>query len=186
MEKNNTVYLLVGQRGSGKSDYARRIIENQPEISIVSRDEILRRLCGSADTDPYTGAQYFVQKVMHRLLRLKLSTQTGFRLILDIWTGESRERKILVAKLRQYGATRIVALYFITSRETVNSWFWKKPGIAKMKDMGRLQGKGFVFFSEDAPTRDYKVFHELASQIDSDGFDEVVRIDPQKELVALA
>ncbi|MDP2934794.1 MAG: AAA family ATPase [bacterium] len=185
MEKNNTVYLLIGQRGSGKSHYARRIIENQPGLSAVSRDEILLRFFGSVDTNPYTGAQYLAQEIMHRLLRRKLSTQTGLRLILDAWTGESRERKLLISRLRQHGATRVVALYFITPLETVNSWFWKKPGIAKMKEMKIRQEKGLLFFSEDAPAHDYKIFHECASRIDSNGFDKVIRINPQKELVVL-
>jgi predicted kinase len=185
MKKNNTVYLLVGQRGSGKSHYAKRIIENQSGLFVVSRDEILVRLFGSTDTNPYTGAQYFAQEVLHRLLKCKLSTQKGLRLILDTWTGGSNERKLLVNDLRQYGATRLVALYFITPLKTVNSWFWKKPGIARMKEMGTLQGQGFVFFSEDAPVHDYKIFHECTSNIDSDGFDEVIRVDPQKELIVL-
>jgi len=185
MEKDNTVYLLVGQRGSGKSHYARRLIENQPGLSIVSRDRILLRLFGSVDTNPYTGEQYFAQIVMHRLLRRKLSTQTGLRLILDTWTAGSKERKPLVRKLRQYGATRVVALYFITPLETVNLWFWQKPGVAKIEEMKTQQGKGLVFFSEDAPAHNYEVFHKYASRIDSDGFDEVIKVDPKKELIAL-
>ena len=186
MERNNTVYLLVGQRGSGKSDYAKKIIENQPELSTISRDEILIRLFGSTDTNPYTGEQYFVKNIMDRLLRYKLSTQTELRLILDAWTGNSKERKLIIDKLKSYGATRIIALYFITPLETVNLWFWKKPGIAKIEEMGIRQGKGLVFFSEDAPAHDYKLFHELASQIDSDGFDGIIRINPQKEIVTLS
>ncbi len=182
---DNTIYLLVGQRGAGKSHYAGRLIKNQPELSIVSRDAILIRLYGSTDTDPYSGAGHSVQKIMHRLLRRKLSTQTNLRLILDTFTSDSRERKLLINKMREYGATRIVALYFVTPLEIVDQWFWEKPGIAKMSEMSARRGEGLVFFSENAPGRDYKVFHELASQIDSDGFDEVIRIDPQKELVVL-
>lgn len=185
MGRNNTVYLLVGQRGSGKSHYAKQVIERQPEISAVSRDEILVRLFGSVHMSPYTGGQYFAQEIMYRLLRCKLSTQTGLKLILDTWTGYSEERRSLVKKLRQYGATRIVALYFVTSLKTVNIWFWEKPGIAKAEEMKARQGKGFVFFSKDAPSHDYEFFHENASQINSDGFDKVIRIDPKKELISL-
>lgn len=186
MGRNNTVYLLVGQRGSGKSHYARQVIERQPEISALSRDEILVRLFGSVHTSPYTGEQYIAQEIMHRLLRRKLSTQTELKLILDTWTGYSEERKSLVKKLRQYGATRIVALYFVTSLKTVNIWFWKKPGIAKAEEMKARQGEGFAFFSKDAPAHDYEFFHENALRIDSNGFNEVIRIDPQKELITLS
>lgn len=186
MARNNTVYLLVGQRGSGKSEYAQRLIGNRSGISLVSRDEILIRLFGSTHTNPYTGGQYIAESVMNRLLRFKLSTQTGLRLILDAWTGDSRERKLLIGKLKQYGATHIVALYFITPLDRVSVWFWQKPGIAKAEEIGKRQEKGLVFFSEDAPANDYELFHEFASQIDSDGFDEVVRINPEEELISLA
>ncbi|MFH1129266.1 MAG: AAA family ATPase [Patescibacteria group bacterium] len=185
MKKDNTVYLLIGQRGSGKSYYAKRIIENQPGLSAVSRDEILLRLFGAIDTDPHTGMLYFAQEIMYRLLRRKLSTQTGLKLILDSWTVESKERKLFISKLRQYGATHIIALYFITPLETVNLWFWKKPEIAKIKEMKTRREKGLTFFSENDPAHDYEVFHKYASQIDSDGFDGVIRVNPQEELIVL-
>ena len=179
------VYLLVGQRGSGKSYYAKRTMENQSGLTIVSRDEILVRLFGSANLGAYGGEHFFAGKVMHRLLRRKLSSQTDVRLILDTWTGDSIERERLVAKLRQYGANRVVALYFTTPLDTVNAWFWKKPGIARISEMNEKRGQGLVFFSEDAPAHDHKVFHILASDINSNGFDQVVRVDPRGELITL-
>jgi len=184
--ENNVVYLLVGQRGSGKSQYCERLSKAQPEFSVISRDEILIRLFGSTDTDPHGGEQHMARCTMGRLLRRKLSTKRGLALILDAWTGGSRERQMLIENLRGYGADRIVALYFITSLETVNAWFWKKPGIAKFKEMAARRGQGLSFFSEDAPAHDYELFHRHARDIDEDGFDEVIRIDPEKELITLA
>jgi len=181
----NIVYLLVGQRGSGKSYYAKRIAENQSGLSVISRDEILVRLFGSADLGAYGGEHFFASEVMRRLLRRKLSTQAGLRLMLDVWTGDGIERERLIAKLRQYGANRVVALYFITPLDAVSVWFWKKPGIARISKMKTKKGEGLVFFSDDAPAHDYKVFHRLASSIDSNGFDQVVRVDPQGELITL-
>ena len=180
------VYLLVGQRGAGKSCYAQCLLTNQSELSLVSRDEILVRKFGSTDTDPYGGAQWYVHKILHRLLRFMLRTRPRTEIVLDYWTGDSKGRISLVRKLREYGATRVVALYFVTPREVVNSWFWLKPGIAKMEEMGTHNGKNLVYFSADAPSRDYEVFHRLAREIDSDGFDEVIRIDPRTEPVLLS
>ena len=179
------VYLLVGQRGSGKSFYAKRLLANQPELSHISRDEILVRKFGSTHTNPYGGAQWYVLKVMHRLLRFVLRTRPVAKIILDCWTEDSEGRVSLVQKLREYGATRVVALYFVTPREVVNSWFWLKPGIAKMEEMGSRNRENLVYFSADAPSRDYNAFHRLARQINSNGFDEVIRIDPRNELVSL-
>lgn len=180
------VYLLVEQRGSGKSHYTKRLLANQPELSLISRDEILVRKFGSTDTSPYGGAQWYILEVMHRLLRFVLRTRPMANIILDCWTEDSKGRVSLVRKLREYGATWVVALYFVTPREVVNSCFWLKPGIAKMNEMGSRKGENLVYFSSDAPSRDYDVFHRLARQIDSDGFDEVIRIDPQTELITLS
>ena len=179
------VYLLIGQRWSGKSFYARRLLANQPEFSHISRDEILVRKFGSTDTNPYGGAQWYALEVIHRLLRFVLRNRPMTKIILDYWTEDSEGRASLVQKLREYGATRVVALYFVTPRDVVNSWFWLKPGIAKMEDMRSRNGENLVYFSADAPSRDYDVFHRLAQQIDSDGFDEVIRIDPRTELIPL-
>ncbi|TSC81496.1 MAG: hypothetical protein G01um101420_968 [Parcubacteria group bacterium Gr01-1014_20] len=179
------VYLLVGQRGSGKSSYAKRLLANQPELLLISRDEILVHKFGSTDTNPYGGAQWYVLEIMHRFLRFVLRTRPMAKIILDCWTEDSKDRASLVQKLREYGATRVTALYFVTSREVVNSWFWLKPGIAKMEEMGKHDGENLVYFSADAPSRDYDTFHRLARHINSDGFDQVIRIDPRTEPIML-
>lgn len=176
---------MVGQRGAGKTTYAKRLLANQPELSLVTRDEILIRKFGSTDVSPYTGAQWYALKVMYRLLRFILRNRPMPKIVLDCWTGDSGERRLLVQKLREYGATRVVALYFETPLELVNTWFWLKPGIAKMEEMGKREGEKLAYFFSDAPSRDYEVFHRFAKCIDSDGFDQVIRIDPQTEPVLL-
>jgi len=185
LKKEKIVFLLIGQRGSGKSHYGRRLVEACPEIKAISRDEIIIRRFGSIHNDPYTGAVYYAYEIMDRLLRRKLTTQTEVKLLLDCWTGDSRERKSLLKKLRQYGANHVVALYFITPLEVVETWFWQKSGIAKIGEIRNRQGEGLSFFPEDAPRHDHELFHRLASKIDSDGFDKVIRIDPLKRLIEL-
>lgn len=188
MNRNETkkcVYLLVGQRGAGKSHYAQRLFASQPELVLVSRDEILMRKFGSVDTNSYGGEQRYSSRVMHRLLRFVIRTGTADKIVLDCWTERSQDRSSLVQKLREYGADQVVAIYFMTPREVVSRWFWLKPGIAKMSEMRDRRGEGLVFFSEDAPLRDYDVFHSLAKDIETDGFDSVIRIDPQFEPVVL-
>ena len=185
MKKPNTVFVLVGQRGSGKSHYGSRLLEATPEMQGVSRDEILIRLFGSVYTSAYSGANTYALHVMHRLLSRKLSTQSGITLLLDCWTGSSGERERLLQKLREYGADNVVALYFVTPLEVVEEWFWKKPGIAKSGDRKNPHNEDVIFFSENAPRHDHGLFHELAEHIDSDGFDEVIRVNPTKELITL-
>lgn len=179
------VYLLVGQRGAGKSSYAKHLLANQPELLLISRDEILVRKFGSTDTNPYGGAQWYTLEVLHRLLRFVLRTRPMVMIVLDCWTEDSKGRASLVQKLREYGATRVAALYFVTPREVVNSWFWLKPGVAKLEEMGKRGGENLVYFSADAPSRDYDAFHRLARHINSDGFNQVIRVDPRTEPIML-
>lgn len=182
---NNIVYLLVGQRGAGKSVYAEKIVSQQPEVMLVSRDAVLVRLFGSTDSSPYSGQSQYGGAVTKRLLRRVLVTRTNLKIVFDYWTGESRDRQNLNRRLREYGAARTIALYFVTPLPLVNEWFWKKPGIARMEEMSARPNEGLVFYSKGAPSRDYEAFHELASAIDADGFDEVIRINPLEPLVTL-
>lgn len=178
VSNNNTVFLLVGQRGAGKSFYARELKKVCPEIDIVSRDDALFERFGTVLFDHYGGELEYIKEVISRLLRMKLRKSSGTSLLLDYWTFTSTERQALIRELREYGAGKIIALYFITPAEIVADWFWKKPGIAKMSQMKASRDQGLVFFSEDAPVNDYRVFHKFAKGIDADGFDEVVRINP--------
>ena len=180
MGNNNTVFLLVGQRGAGKSIYAEKLAKAYPTVGVVSRDEILMRRFGSVSFDNYSGhgVLEYVQGVIFRLLRMKLRNSSGVQLILDHWTFTGEERKTIIHKLHNCVASKVVALYFVTPVEAVNEWFWKKPKIAKMNQMNTLRGLGFTFFSENAPANDHRVFHSFADGVDSDGFDEVIRVNP--------
>jgi len=177
------VYLLVGQRGAGKSFYAEKIRLRQPEVALISRDAILIKLFGATNLDPYSGQLEYGGKVARRLLRQVLSAHTNSKVIVDYWTGDSYDRRTLNQWLRKYRATKVIALYFITPVDLVNEWFWKKPGIAKTSEMQARRDEGLSFFSEEAPFRDHYVFHQLASNIKLDGFDEVIKINPMEEPV---
>lgn len=185
MHGNNTLYLLVGQRGAGKNVYAEKILSRQLEVVLISRDAVLTRLFGSADLSPYDGQKGYGCEVTKRLLRRTLSTRTNLKIIFDYWTGESRSRQSLVRWLHNHGAERVVALYFITPLQLVSRWFWNKPGVAKMGDMSARQNQGLCFFSENAPSHDYELFHKRASDITSNGFDEVIRINPLEPIIVL-
>jgi hypothetical protein len=140
---------------------------------------------GSVHNDGYAGAGFYAHQLMEDILRQELGKESTGRILLDCWTGESTERRILVSRLHDFGADRVIALYFITPAEVVEDWFWRKPEIAKTSERGIRQEKRVCFFDEGAPRRDHALFHRLASEIDSDGFDEVIRIDPQKVLLVL-
>jgi hypothetical protein len=95
------------------------------------------------------------------------------------------ERMRIIEDLRSYGASRVVALYFITPPELVETWFWKKPGIAKISEMRSRPNEGLVFYPDRAPREEHYEFHHHARCIDADGFDEVIRVDPMNPLITL-
>lgn len=144
---------------------------------------------GTTSPDSYSGAHIFA--LVEGLKRLKEIIDAGSKTktIYDHWTGTNGERWRLIRHLRDKGATRIVALYFLTPVEYVKQWFWQKPGIAPFSQMREIQGrgeKGFAFYPNDAPEQDHALFHEYAAGIDSDGFDQVIRVNPLDELVVLS
>lgn len=174
------VMLTVGPRASGKSEFCRKSISLDPSLTIVSRDELLVQMFGKTSLNPYTGDHEFALEQMWETVSEKLGSSPNSRMILDTWNGTSDERISLIQKLREIGAEKIKAWYFVTELEYVEQWFWQKPNIAKISEMKSHQNQGYVFYSEDAPRWDYELFHELASDINSDGFDKVIKIDPLK------
>lgn len=174
----STVILTVGPRASGKSTFCEKAVTLDPSLTLISRDKILIELCGSTILSPYSGGHHYAVEKMWEAVERHLQTQAPGTLILDTWNGTAHERWHIRTKLEQLGGTRIVAWYFITAVEKVGEWFWKKPGIAKMSEWKERKGQDLVFFSEDAPLRDYAMFHKLNGSIENESFAQVVRIDP--------
>jgi len=186
MNPNKHVFVLVGQRASGKSTYARKLVERQPELQLISRDDILVKAFGKIDCDHYCGNLEWGEDEAWRLVKVALSADRDFMLILDHWTWTSLDRKKMIKTLRDLGATAVTALYFKTPAETVSQWFWLKPKIAKSSEMKRIGfDQGFTFYMEDAPIKDHTNFHRHAETIANDGFDSVLEIDPLSDLVTL-
>ena len=158
------VILSSGPRGSGKSTYLNLVKQRHPEISFLSRDEVLIEIFGSTHLDPYTGGHWYAAKVLEEKLQTILSADEDLILIYDCWNGYSSERKDLIWKLHNAGADKVICWQFVTPLEVCETWFYKKP------DVGG--------YSESACRRDYKMYHHLAQGIGEDGFDAVIEINP--------
>lgn len=171
------VIVTVGTRASGKSSFCQRVIAADPSIVYISRDNILIELFGRTSLDPYSGGHFYAYEKMWEVVKEKL-IQEEVRIILDVWNGSAGERRSIIKQLREHGADQVMAWYFTTPVKFVEEWFWQKPGIAKIDEIRDRQGEGLVFYCEDAPRRDHKLFHHLASDIDLDGFDAVIRVNP--------
>lgn len=175
--KNHVVYLLVGQRGSGKSTFASTVKKQHPEVLFLNRDDILIEMFGSVHPDAYSGGHFVAIKELYCRFTQITANQDESKTLLECFTGSFFERQVLIRDLRANGATKVIALYFVTPVELVRQWFWQKPGIAKMGDQ-KKRGQDVVYYSENAPSHDFEAFHDLARKIDINGFDEVIRIDP--------
>lgn len=170
--------VVVGPRASGKSTFCEEAIIVEPTIVLISLDKLLIEMFGRTHFDAYSGGGYAGLERMWQLVGEEVQSSPDSRIILDAWNGSSGDRSAMIRKLRNLGVSYIEAWYFLTPVEKVVEWFWMKPGIAKMSEMNRREDEGLVFYGEDAPRRDYQVFHRLAEKIDSDGFDRIIRINP--------
>jgi GTPase SAR1 family protein len=186
MNEKKIVYVVVGQRGAGKSTYCKQLIDAYPQLLYFSRDDLLVKLFGKTDLDPDSGGCEYVMKALNGAIREKLSMTGGIQILLDVWTSTKEERSQTIERMRMWGADKVVALYLVTPLELVKIWFWKKPGIAKISEMKTHPGEGLLFFSSSAPANDYEIFHnKLCKEIDFECFDQVVRVHPLDPLIIL-
>ncbi len=159
------VYVTAGTRAAGKSTFCQKALDLDPSLIEISRDKILIELFGDTSLDPYTGGHDYANDKMWEAVEKALIPE-DIRLILDVWNGDTVARRRILRNLHAFGADQVIAWYFVTPLEFVAEWFWQKPGITH------------DCYGENAPRHDHKLFHKLAVNIDSDGFDGVVRINP--------
>ena len=116
------VIVTVGPRASGKSTFCEHVIPLDPSIVEVNRDKILLNLFGRTELDPYGGGHFLAYERMWDVVKETLTSQE-VTMILDVWNGNSNDRKLVIRKLRDRGATKVVAWYFTTPVEMVEAWF---------------------------------------------------------------
>lgn len=161
------VILVSGPRGSGKSTYVDNIKKDYPETLLISRDKILIELFGTTVLSPYSGGHEYAREIVYKKIEKALTENNEkVKIIFDYWNGSSSERRIIIRRIRSYGADKIICWHFITELHIVNKWFYQKPD---------TQG-----YSDYAATHDYKLYHKQAKNIQDDGFDSVVLINPRQ------
>lgn len=162
-----TVLLTSGPRGAGKSTYAENLVRQHPEIPLISRDKILISLFGGVELATYEGEHAYAEQQMFGELKRHLSkdcpTQT---ILLDCWNGYSYSRRELIQKSKEYGADKVICLFFLISENLCVDWFSKKPDIGF-----------FDPFFANSTRNNRKIFYHYARDIEEDGFDEIVTIN---------
>ena len=157
------VILTSGPRGAGKSRYCKTIVQQSPEIIIVSRDDVLMELFGKTSLNPYDGSMHYGYDVYWKRIQEILKLDNYF-LIMDCWNGTSGERINTIRTLRMSGVEQVICWQFITPLQDCLKWFFQKE-----------DSRGYI---ESGIRRDYALYHELAASIEEDGFDSVVKINP--------
>lgn len=184
---NNVVYVLIGQRGAGKSTYAKALYQRDPTLRLLIRDDISVRCFGSlyfhADKQEEDRRFIYTLKLMFRFLKRTFSSKPGSRVIMEVLATTQAGRRSYIETLQKLGATKIIALCFETPLEIVDQWFWQKPEVGLMGV--EKEGEDLLFFTRDTPTRQHEAFQHHLATIDTDGWDQVIRVNPLEPLITL-
>lgn len=170
----SVVILTVGPQNIGKSTFCKKVLEMNPDTILISRDEILIEIFGSAYLNPYEGGHYIGYDIMWERIEEKLKTISG-PLILDCWNGPDKERDKIINRLRALSVTTIGAWYFITPLPKCLAWVIER--FEKEKDWRNEEWRETKRrIRTSSFTECYEFFYENANV--GEGFDFVVRINP--------
>jgi hypothetical protein len=161
----NVVILTSGPRGAGKSVYSRMVCDQNSEIKLASRDDLLMRLYGKTSFCPYTenpwGVIDILYKDIKRFFRLgRREKRKNSVVIFDCWNGWTSDRDEILSRLRTLGAHRVICWKFVTPIDFCEVWYKEREGDS--------------WYSG----RNYWLYHNSSKNIDKDGFDAVYEINP--------
>lgn len=165
--------LTAGPRGAGKTTYCHRIVSHQPNIHLISRDDVFIEIYGTTLFDPYSGPPLKGLEVMWSRVEGSLQ-RTDSITILDCWNGFNGDRQYMAEKLRELGADRVIIWYFITPLECCLRWFQAKPrSEGGETDNGQLRpGRRRDLAS------DFRLYHsKIVPDFLEEYFDSTIRIN---------
>jgi predicted kinase len=107
---NNTLYIMVGLPGSGKSTYAKNFIKDK-DIEYLSSDS-LRAVYGKDETDQSVTSIVFG----HIKRKVDESLKDGKNVLVDATSVNRKERSDYINTAKKYGA-KVVAIVFKMDRQ---------------------------------------------------------------------
>ncbi len=170
--------LTIGPQCAGKSTFCEKVVEKYPNVVMVSRDAILRRLFGSVWRSPYSN-DFFVawQELWKEAAEYLKKPDTT--LIVDGYNPSLSKRREIVAKLRELGAQRVYGWHFVTPVDQCLAWsFVRNP----VKNPKGHWAKIVIETREDNYRSYWKSFH--AEPLGARLFTRVRRINVLKQMPA--
>lgn len=105
-------YMLVGLPGSGKSNIAKRMKEENPGIQILSSDALRKKLWGDENIQ---GDNSVLFKKLHN--RIKFCLENGVDCIYDATNISSKRRAAFLNELKRFKDINKVCIFVLTSIE---------------------------------------------------------------------
>lgn len=156
--------VTCGPRGAGKTTYCQKIKCDNTEL--ISRDEIATTLYGKTWFNPFFE---FMESCNVQEKFFEQATEKANQkdiTILDIWNPTKHHRAMIINKIKLAGFDRVICWYFTTPLDKCVEWFFQKDDVK----IGGYTQKECIY--------DFHEFHKNAQSIYTDGFDEVVEINP--------
>ncbi|MFN6460984.1 MAG: AAA family ATPase [Nostoc sp. DedVER02] len=102
-------FLLIGLPGSGKSTFAKQLLAECPQMSLISTDVIRGQLFGSQTLQ---GPWLLIWREVERQFQQAISTANAA--LFDATNAQRRNRRKVIAFARELGFTQITAIWVDT------------------------------------------------------------------------
>lgn len=151
----NTLYVMVGISGAGKSTFIENFLKSHPDVIVHSSDK-LRGILGRDETDQSVTAQVF-STIKYNLNR---DLAAGKDVMVDATSLNPRERKDYILTAKRYSA-KVVAYVLERDKNTL------------MKNQAKRKASGGREVPESVID---KMIAKYIQPSKSEGFDEVILV----------
>lgn len=151
----NTLYVMVGVSGAGKSTFIEKFLKSHPDVVVHSSDK-LRAVLGKSEEDQTVTPQVF-STIKYNLNR---DLAAGKNVMIDATSLNPRERKDYILSAKRYSA-KVIAYVLERDKATL------LKNQVKRKSSGGREVPEFVID---------KMLSKYVRPSKSEGFDEIILV----------